>query len=88
MQTIMLQSRVQQDGSLTIQLPDDFKGYDVTVPVQAKSTDWFSVLEQTTGSIADLECFILPAQDQSVVTSINNTKKSLNYRQRCLGVRV
>lgn len=55
MQTITLQSRVQQDGSLTLQLPDDFKGYDVTVQVQAKSTDWLSALERTAGSIPDLE---------------------------------
>jgi hypothetical protein len=55
MQTITLQSRVQQDGSLTLQLPDEFKGYNVTVQVQAKSTDWLSVLERTAGSIPDLE---------------------------------
>jgi hypothetical protein len=55
MQTITLQSRVQQDGSLTLQLPDDFKGYDVTVQVQTKATDWLSVLERTAGSIPDLE---------------------------------
>jgi hypothetical protein len=55
MQTITLQSRVQLDGSLVLQLPDDFKGYDVTVQVQAQSTDWLSVLERTAGSIPDLE---------------------------------
>jgi hypothetical protein len=55
MQTITLQSRVQQDGSLVLQLPDDFKGYDVIVQVQAKSTDWLSVLERTAGSVPDLE---------------------------------
>jgi hypothetical protein len=55
MQTITLHSRVQPDGRLVLQLPDDFKGYDVTVQVQAQSTDWLSVLEQTAGSIPDLE---------------------------------
>ncbi|WP_404785668.1 hypothetical protein [Altericista sp. CCNU0014] len=55
MQPITLHSRVQSDGRLILQLPDDFKGYDVTVQVQAQSTDWLSILEQTAGSIPDLE---------------------------------
>jgi hypothetical protein len=67
MQTITLQSRVQQDGSLILQLPDDFKGYDVTVQVQAKSTDWLSVLERTAGSIPDLE---RPSQEDHEIRDI------------------
>lgn len=55
MQPITLHSRVQADGRLVLQLPNDFRGYNVTVQVQAQSTDWLSVLEQTAGSIPDLK---------------------------------
>jgi hypothetical protein len=57
MTTITLHSHVGSDGVLDLKVPVDLKNTDleVTVTFKAISPDWLSVLEQTAGSIPDLE---------------------------------
>lgn len=55
MQLITLQSQVNSDGLLQLQLPDEFKNHNVTVTIRPESTEWLSVLQKTAGAIPDLE---------------------------------
>ena len=55
MQTITLQSHVDSDGRLQLQLPDELRDQDVTITIQAEPSEWLHVLKRTAGSIPDLE---------------------------------
>jgi hypothetical protein len=55
MQLITLQSYVNSDGLLQLQLPDEFKNHKVTVTIQPDLPEWISVLQKTAGTIPDLE---------------------------------
>lgn len=55
MQLITLNSQVNSDGLLQLQLPDEFKNHHVTVTIRPESPEWLSVLQKTAGTIPDLE---------------------------------
>ncbi len=56
MTTITIKSHVGSDGIVQLQLPTDLKDQNVTITIQSDSEEnWLSVLEQTAGSIPDLE---------------------------------
>ena len=55
MASITMQSQVDEQGNLSVALPESFRGAKVTVVVQAYDLDPFKVLQQTAGSIPDLE---------------------------------
>lgn len=61
MQHITLNSQVNSDGLLQLQLPEKFKNHHVTVTIRAESPEWRSVLQKTAGTIPDLE---RPSQDK------------------------
>ncbi len=55
MQSITLNSHINSDGFLRVQLPDELKNQDVTVIIQPQKRDWLAILQNTAGSIPDLE---------------------------------
>ncbi len=55
MQPITLQSHIGSDGILQLQLPDELKNQDVMVIIRPQKTEWLSILQNTAGSIPDLE---------------------------------
>jgi hypothetical protein len=61
MQIVTLHLHVGSDGLLQLQLPDELKNQDVTVIVRPEKPEWLSVVENTAGTIPDLE---RPPQDQ------------------------
>jgi len=55
MQLITLQSHVNSDGLLQLQLPDELKNHNVTVTIRPESPEWLDLLQKTAGTIPDLE---------------------------------
>jgi hypothetical protein len=55
MQLITLHSHIGSDGLLQLQLPDELKNQDVTVVARLEKPEWLSILQNTAGTIPDLE---------------------------------
>ncbi|MDJ0531682.1 MAG: hypothetical protein QNJ70_04155 [Xenococcaceae cyanobacterium MO_207.B15] len=55
MQPITLKSHIGSDGILQLQLPYELKNQDVMVIIRPQKTEWLSILQNTAGSIPDLE---------------------------------
>lgn len=55
MQPITLNAHIGQDGRLQLELPEELKNHDVTITIQVQNPAWLSILQNTAGSIPDLE---------------------------------